>query len=177
MKKAIRPIRTEGNVAYVPLTRGFEAIVDACDVPLLAGYNWHAHVKWKPDGTIKSLYAHTNALGADGKRHCVKMHRAIAEPEAWQEVDHINGKGLDNRRENLRCCLRHENMANQKKRSDNTTGIRGVYFFPRKNKWSARIMSQGVQIHLGYFKDKESAALAYEDASLRLHGEFRRINA
>lgn len=35
-----RPIRIEGDVAYVTLTRGYEAIIDAENVPLVEGYNW-----------------------------------------------------------------------------------------------------------------------------------------
>ena len=30
-----RPIRIDGEVAYVPLTMGYEALIDAADVPLL----------------------------------------------------------------------------------------------------------------------------------------------
>jgi hypothetical protein len=38
----IRTIRIQGNVAYVPLTRGYEAIIDAGDVPLVLERNWTA---------------------------------------------------------------------------------------------------------------------------------------
>ena len=44
-----RPIRIEGDVAYVPLTKGYEAIIDVEDVPLVEGRNWHAHVVRKKD--------------------------------------------------------------------------------------------------------------------------------
>ena len=43
MPKAIRQIRVDGNIAYVPLTRGYEAVIDAADVPLVEGWNWYAH--------------------------------------------------------------------------------------------------------------------------------------
>jgi hypothetical protein len=40
--KKIRPIRVEGDTAIVPLTRGFEAVIDAVDVPIVEGWNWVA---------------------------------------------------------------------------------------------------------------------------------------
>lgn len=39
-KAQLRPIRVEGNVAFVPLTKGLEAIVDVEDLPLVEGLNW-----------------------------------------------------------------------------------------------------------------------------------------
>ena len=40
--KKVRPIRIEGDLAYVPLTRGYEAVIDAGDVSLVEGFNWYA---------------------------------------------------------------------------------------------------------------------------------------
>jgi hypothetical protein len=167
----------EGNIAYVPLTRGYEAVIDACDVDIVAHKLWHAHVRYNRDGTIKSIYAHTNIRGQDGQWRIAKMHRVIANPAQHQEVDHISGYGLDNRRENLRCCLRHENMANQKIRADNKSGAKGVRFYERSKKWHARITSNGVSYHLGYFDTMKEAVNAYAEASARMHGNFRRACA
>jgi hypothetical protein len=33
MPKTVRPIRVEGDVAYIPLTQGYEAIIDTIDRP------------------------------------------------------------------------------------------------------------------------------------------------
>lgn len=35
--RKVRPIRIEGDLAYIPLTRGLEAIIDAVDVPWSIG--------------------------------------------------------------------------------------------------------------------------------------------
>lgn len=40
----VRPIRIEGPIAFVPLTQGYEAIIDAADVPRVADRNWCAAV-------------------------------------------------------------------------------------------------------------------------------------
>lgn len=72
-KYQIRPIRIEGNVAYIPLTRGFEAVIDAADVPLVDGRNWCAAVKpnatyavrkEKRDGKIVGMHLHRVILSA-----------------------------------------------------------------------------------------------------------------
>lgn len=41
--KQVRQIRREGNLAYVTLTKGYEAVIDAFDVPLIDGENNMSH--------------------------------------------------------------------------------------------------------------------------------------
>ncbi|MBL0320755.1 MAG: HNH endonuclease [Alphaproteobacteria bacterium] len=45
----------------------------------------------------------------------VYMHRYIMTAKAGQEVDHINGNKLDNRKENLRLASHSQNCKNQAK--------------------------------------------------------------
>lgn len=45
MKRArqeIQPPRVVGDVAFIPLTQGLEAAIDAADLPLVEGRNWYA---------------------------------------------------------------------------------------------------------------------------------------
>lgn len=44
IKEPKRPIRIEGDIAYIPLTRGYTAIVDAEDAHLVSTQNWSANV-------------------------------------------------------------------------------------------------------------------------------------
>lgn len=77
------------------------------------------------------------------------------DPEGF--VDHINGNRQDNRIENLRVVSRSENQRNQKKRTNNTTGVLGVSWSKHANAWLARITYDGKQKNLGYYKDFDDA--------------------
>jgi hypothetical protein len=170
--KAIRPIRIEGNLAFIPLTQGYTAVIDADDVPLVESWNWHAHAGWR------TVYAVRPApCNADGKRQTVFMHRAIMSAPDGMEVDHIDGNGLDNRRStNLRLATRSQNQHNQGISRANTSGFKGVTWSERHKKWRVLIAINSKLKHLGYFTEKNLAAAAYAKASAELHGEFGRLS-
>lgn len=93
-----------------------------------------------------------------GKR--IKLHRFVLNHKGLLEVDHINNNGLDNRKSNLRIVTHQINMTNQKKRSDNTSGVTGVYWFKTRNRWKAEITVNGKKYQIGYFKTKDQAVEA-----------------
>jgi hypothetical protein len=57
------------------------------------------------------------------------------------EVDHKNGNGLDNRKDNLRAANHKSNTNNAKKRKDNTSGIIGVLYNKQMKLWKAQFGS------------------------------------
>jgi hypothetical protein len=168
--RAIRlPIPQPDGTLLIPLTKGQFAIIDAADLPLVAGYNWHACRKgstWyaqRPDTTtLPGRYLH------------VKMHHAIRGTSAM--TDHVDRNGLNNRRSNLRPASSSQNVANTKMRHDNTSGFRGVVWDRRKQKWEARLHVQKRKRFLGYFADVRDAARAYDTAALEAFGEFASLN-
>ncbi|OYY20902.1 MAG: hypothetical protein B7Y69_09295 [Sphingobacteriia bacterium 35-40-8] len=163
-----RPIRIEGEVAYIQLTRGYEAVIDAADVPLVNSFNWHATV------IGRSVYAGRTERLLDGKRVTVLLHRFImAAPDSLQ-VDHRNGDGLDNQRVNLRLATRAQNNRNRRMNATSTSGVKGVRWHKRRGKWFAAITLDGKQRHLGYFLNTAEAAAAYAAASAQFHGDFGR---
>lgn len=74
------------------------------------------------------------------------------------EIDHINGNGCDNRIENLRCVDRVENCRNQRKRNDNKSGITGVCWDKKQNKWKSYINIYGIFKNIGHFDNLFDAA-------------------
>lgn len=92
------------------------------------------------------------------------------------DLDHVDRNKLNNKIENLRLCTRPQNVVNSKARSDNKSGYKGVVWHRASNKWQAQTMVKGKRIHIGLFSDLEDAALAYDNAVKRLHGDFAVLN-
>lgn len=91
------------------------------------------------------------------------MHRYILGlvPADGKIVDHINGNGLDNRRENLRIVGKRENALN----SDRSRNARLIE--RHGNRWRLRPYVNGIRTNLGSFASEEEALAAlqrYRDA-------------
>lgn len=150
----------------VILARGQVALVDERDLGLVSGRRWWAAYR----GTSEVLYARG---WIDGR--CVLMHRFILSPGPGQCVDHINGDGLDNRRDNLRLADTLGNSRNTRKRKAGKSAYKGVT--KSKNRWTARIQVDGSSVFLGSFLTEAEAALAYNEAAAGAFGEFACLNS
>lgn len=95
-------------------------------------------------------------------------------PDRAKDIDHINGVRDDNRIENLRLASRSQNMFNQGLRRDNPSGVTGVRFDPRRDKWFAVIKADKERYWLGYYSSFEAAVAARKGAEAVLHGDYRR---
>lgn len=93
------------------------------------------------------------------------------------EIDHIDVDSSNNCWSNLREATHAENSRNKHKRSDNSSGKKGVRWNGLSKKWLADIVVNGKLHHLGYFENIEDAAAVYERAARDLHGEFARTDA
>jgi hypothetical protein len=160
----VRVVRIDGDSAFIPLTKGYEAVIDANDVALISAFNWQANVK------ACTIYAQRGDRST-GKKRSVILHRVIMGNPAGREIDHINGNGLDNRRSNLRVVTRSENMQNQRKaRADNkSSGLLGVSWHKPGRNWTAQITIAGKRTHLGIFDTSSEAHAAYLSAKRNLH--------
>lgn len=148
------------------LSTGETVLVDA------ETYEWARNKKWQlhTDG-----YAHRGARRSDGRLTTVKMHREILGALPGQLVDHVNGNKLDNRKENLRFCSKTENGWNRPEQKNNTSGYKGVYATPY-GRWTAQTRLNKKLVYLGTFATKEEAAEAYNQAALKHHGPFAKLN-
>jgi hypothetical protein len=155
------PGGVQGKIAYIPLTRDLQVMVDAEDYEWLNHYRWHANPS-KPNGTI---YA-ARCVG----HRSVLMHRMIMNPPPGMVVDHINGNGLDNRRCNLRIVPPAVNAQNRRKRAGGKSRFIGVY--PRGKKWWAVLGRQ----YLGTFDDEVEAAKARDRKAREMYGEHAWLN-
>ena len=184
----------------IPLTKGETAIVSEEDKDL-AQWSWRlCDSNRKRGGDHYTCYAkcfinvaHAEASPyeyAQTKRlHRVIMERMIGRPLARREhTDHINGNGLDNRRENLRLVSNSQNSMNSRKpkaREGSSYGkkskYKGVSRLRKRNgefgsTWYYTITVKR-KIHYKHgFKTAEEAARARDKKALELHGEFVYLN-
>lgn len=92
--------------------------------------------------------------------------------KAPKYIDHINRIRNDNRIENLRPATISQNNHNANLRKDNGSGIKGVSFYKKLNKWIAYINVNKKRVHLGYFDFIDDAFNAVSKKRKELHGEY-----
>jgi len=88
------------------------------------------------------------------------------------EVDHIDGNKENNKPDNLRLATHSQNQQNSPAYKNNNSGYRGVHWHKQHRKYVAEIQVNKKNHHLGLFKTKEEASLAYQKAASELFGEF-----
>lgn len=114
-----------------------------------------------------------------GKRY--GAHRIVfaLTHDRWpaDEIDHADGDPLNNRPENLREATRSQNRANTRAGRNNTSGVKGVHWHRRYQKWKAVVHVNGERRFLGHFDTLEAAATAYANAAQAGHGAFAKTFA
>lgn len=175
-KREIRKIEVKGDLAFIPLTRGKAAIIDAKYVHLVDKWNWTAVLATNG----KTFYAARNEYLGGGRKakkyRYLRLHRVIMDAAEDDIVDHKNGDGLDCREKNLRKATVEQNQHNASRRSDNKSGFKGVVWHKASGKYVASIKVSGLRKHLGCFDDPKEAHVAYVDAARKFFGEFMRAS-
>lgn len=140
-------------------------------------FTWIKRVNGRvPEGSVAGTYQKYKncktkyiAIHIKGKR--ILAHRLAflymtgKFPE--NEIDHINGNGCDNRWINLRDVTKSDNQRNAKVRSDNKTGVIGVFFDKRYGIWASYIKSGKNRVDLGRYNNLFDAACARKSAEIK----------
>ena len=145
----------------IKLTKGRVTLVDDEDYDYLVQWDWFARE-----------YNDKYYAGRFKNKKMLYMHRLIMNTPDTIDVDHKDHNGLNNQRCNLRNCTRSQNMMNVKKKY----GYKGVSWFKHNDKYTSQIMFNYKNIHLGYYKTSEEAALAYNKAAIKYFGKFAYLN-
>jgi len=161
------------GVGYIPLTAGQVTRVSPHRVGGLEKRNWRAS---KLGG---EYYAYSsNTRGQDRRNgHMARQILGMSATDT-RKADHINGNTLDNRDENLRIANKHQSIWNRGLNRNNSTGSKGVFrhksWGKLTGKFKVRIMCKGTEIDLGVCDTVEEGRVIYNEAAIRLYGEFAR---
>jgi hypothetical protein len=160
----------------IPLTRGQVAIVDDEDYERVSAFNWH-YIPKSSTSDPNDGYARRAVPATSGNRRqrLIPMQGMIIDCPKHLRIDHINGNGLDNRKENLRICTHAENGRNRKVNKGKKQSIyKGVT--RNGNKFKAAIVINWKKIYLGNYDTEEEAANAYDQAAMHHFGKFACLN-
>lgn len=127
--------------------------------------------KWKANGSrhAKSYYVESRLKVAKRKYRTVQLHRWLLNEPKGLVIDHIDNEPLNNTRENLRAITQSQNLQNRKGAdSDNRTGVRGVSWNKRCEKYQVYVVVGGKHHFFGYFDNKKEAEKAAIQARKKL---------
>lgn len=153
----------------IQLTQGKFAIVDDEDYEYLNQFKWHA-------SKLNGKFYARRYIKLSNPNIKILMHRDVMKPERRYVIDHVDGNTLNNKKNNLRICTNAENIRNSKISINNTSGFKGVYWNKQNAKWRAFITLNYKRIWLGNFINPIDAAEAYNEAAIKFHGEFAKLN-
>ncbi len=162
-------MKAEPATKRIPLSHGLFALVDSEDYDRLMQWRWRPR---KP-GTV--WYVIRTAI-INGKEKKFQMHREVMRLEDHELVDHIDRNGLNNTKANLRRCTHLQNQWNKGVSKNNTSGFKGVSWDNGHKKWQAQIFVKGKTIRLGRYFCIVKAAMVYDAAIRKYHGEFGYTN-
>lgn len=132
------------------------------DYPMLSQYRWRAKKN------RNTFYAITST-----KKTITMQRMVMGFPSREYLVDHRDGNGLNNTRENLRITTTRENSCNRLGNKNTQLNTKGVS--PLKNgKYKAYIHHMGKQICLGTHSTIELAQQAYNAAAKVYHGVYHK---
>lgn len=159
----------------IPLTKGYSTVIDDNDYEIVKNHNW---IVFSPKN---HFYAATTIKTLNGKYKLILMHRLLLNFPKGKQIDHIDGDGLNNCRNNLRECTFSQNIRNSTKQTTygnkpTTSKYKGVNYDYKSKKWVAHIYQHPKLIHLGRFDCEIEAALAYNEAAKKIFNSFARLN-
>lgn len=149
-------------MASIEIAPGQSVLIDDDQYEEIAAHRWRAQ---------KGKHTHYAAMNGG-----VLMHRLIMRATKGDIVDHVNGDGLDNRKENLRLCSNAENMMNARKIAGRSSRFKGVSWNKDRSQWYSTIEKDGKRKFLGGYKDEAVAAKQYDNAALRMFGSYAKTN-
>lgn len=116
------------------------ALIDLDDVEKCKQYKWHTKAGQN------TLYV----IATISETSKIFLHRLVLGYCGNMDIDHINHKGLDNRKKNLKICSHSENLTNQ---HNYNNGVRKVL----SGRYRATIVQNNKSLYIGTYNSEEEA--------------------
>lgn len=144
-------------------TNGDKYYFDLEDYDLIKNYCWYKN-------------AHGYIESEDIRENKIKMHRLLMNCPDNMEIDHIFHDKWDNRKKYLRIVTRSQNQMNLTLKSNNTSGVTGISWDKKSDKWRSYITINQKRIELGCYNDFDKAVKLRKEAEKKYFGEYRYKN-
>lgn len=165
---------TEPMLRTAPISRLHELFTYDAGTGLLHWRFRRRGVKFEvPAGSLKP----NGYVGVCVDRQILQAHRIIFAMVHgyWPAcIDHINGDKSDNRLANLREATRSANCWNVGTPRHNSSGVKGVSWSKREQKWRACCNVNKRRHEIGRFPKLDDAVAAVRRFREQHHGEFAR---
>lgn len=139
------------------MIKNISLYVSPSDLLEVNKYNWYFHK------TGKKCYLRGYLKNHRCKGLIYIHHLLLGKPLKGKEIDHIDGNGLNNFRDNIRIVTRTYNNANRK-------NVKGYSFDKKLKRYVSQIEKDGIRYRLGSFKTEAEAKRAYEIKHIELYG-------
>ena len=133
--------------------------IDKKDFDKVKDFTWFINEQGYVISTTSNIY----------HKH-IRLSRLVTDAPDGLDVDHINHDLLDNRKSNLRVVTHQQNLFNQQKAKNNTSGFIGVV--KHGDKWIAQAMHNGKNKYLGIYDTPEEASNVYNAFAQEFFGEY-----
>lgn len=130
-------------------------------------FTWNINIgtRAKAGNTPSNIRDGYSRIKVNGKQYQAHRLAWLYVHGEWpRQIDHINHIRSDNRLINLREVSVSDNTRNQTLSKKNTSGVCGVHWCKRQNKWRSQINANGKRMTIGYFDKKEDAISARKAA-------------
>lgn len=152
----------------IPLSQGKIALVDDADYEAVSAFKWYAN-------KIGRRFYAARHFRREGKRSTQGLHQFLLP--GVPRIDHRDGDGLNNQRDNLRPATTAQNAQGFRRKCIRTSSVyRGVSWHSARKKWRAGINVNGKRINLGDFALEADAARAYDTAAKQHFKDWSHLN-
>ena len=139
-----------------------KTLFDIEDIPLVKKYKWYLSPRKKEN--------YTDYVGCGGSTSPERylLHRLImGDYDTFEDTDHKNGNGLDNRKCNLRQCNASQNLLNRTKQIDSLLGFKNITYRKAGDKYVIQIVITDEKTRVRKQCSSLQEAICYRDAIYR----------